>query len=229
MPVIAFQQYGLGQVLYVGTDNTWRWRRNANDRYYPLLWGQISQKMGLQHILGGSKRTQLMVDKQSYATGERVSVYARLYHPDYSPVHEPSVAASYSIQGTNTQQDVTLRAVPEQPGMYRGDFVAVSAGLHQFSVKSDPQTVIQFAVTEPQYELGETAMNEPLLKQMAEISGGGFYREEDLYQLPDTLRGKSERIESTVDAELWSSPFFFALILGVSSTEWLLRKKSQLK
>ena len=229
MPVIAFQQYGLGQVLYVGTDNTWRWRRNANDRYYPLLWGQIAQKMGLQHILGGSKRTQLTVDKQSYSTGERVSLYARLYNPDYSPVHDPSVAASYVVQGTNTRQDVTLRAIPEQPGMYRGDFVALTPGLHQFSVKSDPQTVIQFSVTEPRYELGETAMNESVLKQMAEISGGGFYREENLYQLPDALRGKMERIQSTVDAELWSSPFFFALILGVSSTEWILRKKAQLK
>ena len=41
MPVVAQQQYGLGQVLYVGTDNTWRWRRNADERFYPILWGQI--------------------------------------------------------------------------------------------------------------------------------------------------------------------------------------------
>ena len=31
MPVIAVQQYGLGQVMFVGTDNTWRWRKNAGD------------------------------------------------------------------------------------------------------------------------------------------------------------------------------------------------------
>ncbi len=229
MPVIALQQYGLGQVLYVGTDNTWRWRRNANDRYYPLLWGQIAQKMGLQHILGGSKRTQLTVDKQSYTTGERVSVYARLYHPDYSPVHDPQVTASDVIKGSSTPQEVILRAVPEQPGMYRGDFAVLAPGLHQFSIKSDPQTVIEFGVTEPQFEIGETAMNEALLRQMAETSGGAFYREENLYQMPDALRGKMEKIQSTVDAELWSSPSYFILILIVSSAEWLLRKRAQLK
>ena len=27
MPVIALQQYGLGQVMFVGTDNTWRWEK----------------------------------------------------------------------------------------------------------------------------------------------------------------------------------------------------------
>ncbi len=229
MPVFAQQQYGLGQVLYVGTDNTWRWRRNANDRYYPMLWGQITQKLGLHHILGGSKRTQLSVDKQSYTTGERVAVYARLYRPDYSPVREPTVAAHYAIQGAAAKQDITLRAVPEQPGMYHGDFVALTPGLYQFSVVNDPQTIIEFSVTEPQFEIGETAMNEGILKQMAEISGGAFFREETLYQLPDIIRGKMERVESTVDAELWSSPFYFLLMLAIATVEWVLRKRSQLK
>ncbi|MEO6788496.1 MAG: hypothetical protein ABI318_20430, partial [Chthoniobacteraceae bacterium] len=91
--IAAFQQYGLGQVLYMGTDNTWRWRRNAGDQLYPLLWGQIAQKLGLHHLLGGSKRTQLTVDRQNYTTGERVTVYARLYAADFSPVKDQIVAA----------------------------------------------------------------------------------------------------------------------------------------
>src|SRR5262249_20361687 len=31
MPVVAAQQYGMGQVMFVGTDNTWRWRKNKGD------------------------------------------------------------------------------------------------------------------------------------------------------------------------------------------------------
>ena len=37
MPVIAVQKYGLGQVMFVGTDNTWRWRKNAGDIFYTAL------------------------------------------------------------------------------------------------------------------------------------------------------------------------------------------------
>ena len=227
MPVIAQQQYGLGQALYIGTDNTWRWRRNAGDKYYPLLWGQIAQKMGLHHLLGGSKRTQLSVDKQSYTTGGRVAVFARLYQPDFSPVREPQVAAGYVVRGT--KQDVALRTVPGEPGMFRGDFVALAAGMHEFSVDSDPATKLQFDVTEPRFELGETAMNEPLLRQMADLSGGVFFREENLFQLPDSISAKSEKVRSTVDAELWSSPIFFLLLAAVASVEWALRKRWQLK
>lgn len=235
MPVMAQQQYGLGQVLYVGTDNTWRWRRNADERFYPVLWGQIAQKLGLAHLLGGSKRTQLSVDKQSYATGDRVTVYARLYSPDFKPVTDPAMEGSFVIKpagaaaAPGVRQGVTLRAVPEQPGMYRGDFTAVAPGLHQFSMKIDPETAIEFGVAEARYESGETAMNETLLRQMAQLSGGEFYREETLSQLPAALTAKSERISSVVDAELWSSPFYFCLVLAVATVEWTLRKRAQLK
>jgi hypothetical protein len=230
--IVATHQYGLGQVLYFGTDNTWRWRRNASDRFYPILWGQIAQKLGLQHLLGGSKRTQLSVDKQSYTTGERVAVYARLYGQDYSPVTEATVGAGFTVRvggAPGPHQDVLLRAVPDQAGAYRGEFVAVSPGTHQFSVKSDPGTTLEFDVAEPRFESGETAMNESLLRQMAEASGGAYFREENLWQLPATISSKAERVTSTVDGELWSSPFVFILLLLIASIEWFLRKRWQLK
>ena len=237
MPVVAQQQYGLGQVLYFGTDNTWRWRKNGDDRFYPILWGQVTQKLGLAHLLGGSKRTQLSVDKKNYNTGDRVAVYARLYTADFNPLKDATVEGGYTVKPvaaaanvpTGPRQEVVLRAVPGQPGMYRGDFAALAPGVHRFAVKGDDITFIEFTVAEPAFELGETAMNEAMLKQMAEISGGGFFREETLVKLPELIAAKTERVTSTVDAELWSSPIYFALLLLIASLEWFLRKKSQLK
>jgi hypothetical protein len=232
MVLAAFQQYGLGQVLYLGTDNTWRWRRNTGDRHYPVLWGQIAQKLGLHHLLGGSKRTQLSVDKRNYTIGERVTVYARLYGTDFAPVREATVEAGYAVRvggAPGPQQEVVLRAVPDQAGMYRGEFVAMLPGTHQFSVKSDPATTLDLDVAEPKFESGETAMNEPLLRQMAEASGGAYFREENLWQLPATISSKAERVTSTVDGELWSSPLFFIVLLLLGTLEWWLRKRWELK
>lgn len=229
MPVIVQQQFGLGQVLYMGTDDTWRWRKNAGENHFTQLWGQITQRMALAHLLGGSKRTQLSVGKQSYTIGERVSVYARLYGENYEPVKQETVDGVYAVKESPEKQDVLLRAVPEQPGMFRGDFVAVTPGLHQVSVKTDPKTVVEFSVTEPKFELGETAMNEAQLKQMASASGGAFFREETLPKLEEAINKKTELVRSTADAELWSSPFYFLLILGVATAEWLLRKRHELK
>jgi len=234
MPAMALQQYGVGQVLFIGTDNTWRWRQDSGIAYYPLLWGQIVQRMALAHLLGGSKRTQLSVDKQRYNTGDRVTVFARLYDENFEPVKQPSVNGFYTVQTAPGQpeapkQSVQLRALPDQPGMYRGDFVAVTPGNYKFAVESDPATAIDFAAAKSRFELGETAMNEPLLKEMARISGGAFFREEDLATLPEKLSEKDERVTRVVDAELWASPFYFLLVAGIVITEWALRKRYELK
>ena len=135
-----------------------------------------------------------------------------------------------SVQGAfGDKQDVPLRAVPGQPGMFRGDFVAIAPGTYRFSVAGDPQTAIEFGASEPRFELGETAMNEPLLREMATASGGAFFREEDLTKLPETVNRAAERVRSKRDVEIWTSPFYFLLMLGVVTSEWILRKRWHLK
>ena len=230
MPVIAYQQYGLGQVMYVGTDNTWRWRKNAGDLYYTTLWGQIAQRVSLQRFLGNSPRTQLTTDRQNYMTGDRVSVYARLYGVGFEPIQEQAVKGFFGVKNSQgPTAEVTLRPIPEQAGLYRAEFVAPTTGNYQFWVEQDPNTFADFNVTEPKFELGETAMNEPLLKEIASTTGGAFFREEDLYKLPETISLKTERVRSPLEVELWSSPFYFLLLLGMVTAEWILRKMSYLK
>jgi hypothetical protein len=216
--------------MYVGTDNTWRWRRNVGDLYYTTIWGQIAQRLSLQRLLGGSKRTQLTTDRQNYLTGDRVSVYARLYTAGFEPIQEPSVKGLYTLKGAQgSPSEVTLRGVPEQPGLYHGEFIVAVPGAYQFLVEPDPNTGLEFSVTEPKFEFGDTAMNETLLRELAATTGGTFFREEDLYKLPDTIRLKTERVRSPLEVELWSSPLYFLLLLSVVTVEWVLRKWSYLK
>lgn len=229
MPVVAMQQYGQGQVMYVGTDNTWRWRKNSGDFYHTAFWGQIVQRMAMLHVLGGSRRTRLSTDRKTYVTGERVQVFARLQTAGAEPLAEPTVKGIYGLRSGGPQTEVVLRATPDHPGLYRGEFLAPLAGQYQFFTEQDLDAPVDFTVTEPKFEFGETAMNEPLLRDLATTSGGAFFREEDLFKLPDTIAAKTERVKSPLEIELWSSPFYFILLLLVLTAEWVLRKLSHLK
>lgn len=230
MPVVALHQYGLGTVVYVGTDNTWRWRKNVGDRYYTSLWGQIIQRAALPRLLGGARRTQLSSDRHNYVTGQRVRIYARLYSAGFDPVQAPAVKAIYRMQdGSGPSAEVLLRPVPEQPGLYEGQLVAGPPGAYQLWVESDPNTTLEFGVTAPQFEWGDTALNEPLLRQVAARTGGAYFREEDLYRLPDTVQARTERVRSALEVPLWSSPLYFLMLMAVATAEWLLRKRSDLK
>ena len=124
-----------------------------------------------------------------------------------------------------------LRPVPEQRGMYKGEFIAPPAGNYKFYVDkpAEPNVKLDFNVAEPAVEFGDTAMNEQLLKDISQTTSGQFFREENIHQLPDAIRLKNERVGWRVELDLWSTKLFFLLMLSVVTVEWILRKSAQLK
>ena len=72
-------------------------------------------------------------------------------------------------------------------------------------------------------------MNETLLRDIAATTGGAFLREEDLYRLPDMISRNSEKVRSPVEIDLWASPLYFLLLVGIVTFEWILRKRAYLK
>ncbi|HEY0007707.1 MAG TPA: VWA domain-containing protein [Tepidisphaeraceae bacterium] len=228
MPIIATQQYGSGTTMFIGTDNLWRWRKNAGDRHYTRLWGQFLQRMALPHLLGENRRTQLTADKKSYSVGERMTVFARLYDKAFEPLTDPTVRGVLNREGGGAVP-IILRRSPEQPGMYRAELTAPASGQYAFSIESDPATKLDLPVLAPRVEFADAAMNATLLQSIAEVSGGRFFREEDLHTLPDSISGKTEKVRSSVDVDIWASPIFFILILVLAGVEWAMRKAAYLK
>ena len=228
-PVIARHQYGLGQVLYVGTDNTWRWRRNVGDLYYTRFWGQVNQRMAQQRFIGADKRTQISLNSQNFLTGDRVRVYARLYKEGYEPFDEDTVRGVVTDGSGNQFEAPPLKAVAGQPGLYFGEFMAPSAGQYQFHVAPSPDTKSDFTVVEATVELSETAMNAKLMEDLAKQTGGRFFREENLHELAESISAKKVTVDSRREVELWATPLYFILIMLVVTIEWVVRKFSHLK
>lgn len=256
MPVIALQNYGTGQTLFVGTDETWRWRRNVGEKYYTRFWGQVLLRFGLPRLLGASRLTQLATERKNYVSGERVTITGRLYRSGFQPVIDPTVKGTVTIKPeegstasvNDLRKEIALQASPGKPGYYEGEIVVTTPGIYTFSTENDPSSVLDFRVSEPRFEFGETAMNLPLLKKMAETSGGALYREEDLYKMlepeseapmdaagatagkvPNGLGGSTEKVPSPQEVDLAFSPWFFALMILVATVEWVLRKLWRLK
>jgi len=252
MPVVALQSYGAGQVLYVGTDETWRWRLNVGEKYFTRFWGQSIMRLGLPRLLGASKLTQLSTDRKNYVSGDQVIISGKLYRNGSLPLVASVVHGTVTIKpdhpgaGGEIRKDVSLQSAPGKPGFYQGELVVTTPGIYDFSTENDPSAVLDFRVSEPRFEFGETAMNLPLLQKMAASSGGAVYREEDLYKMlipasdsgssstsgtPSTgsLLGSVERIPSPQEVELGFTPLYYALMILVATIEWVLRKIWRLK
>ena len=64
MPLLAYQHYGKGQVLFCGFEETWRWRLNTQDKIFGRFWGQVLLYMALPHKLALSAAlAELNVDR----------------------------------------------------------------------------------------------------------------------------------------------------------------------
>jgi hypothetical protein len=225
MPLVASQFYGRGEVLFVGTDELWRWRDGTGDRLTARFWGQVVSRLGLPHLLGNARRTQLELARGGAVLGRPGSVRARLLDSRYEPVTQPEVRATLLRPGA--PGEVVLRRVPGQPGEYRGALPNDVPGRHELRFPGggglEPATLSFTVELPPRHELVQAGLNEEALRAAAAVSGGKFYREENLHHLPDDVQGGEAPFVLRQEVLLWNAPALAAFVL-LATAEWLLRK-----
>ncbi len=230
-PVIAMQRYGAGEVMWIGTENTWRWRRNTGDLYHTRFWGQVVQRMAGRRLATGSRRSELRSDRTVAREGERFTVFARLLDQNFQPRSDESIKAVLNGSGNQPgpQRTVTLRAIPGSPGEYRAEFPAGKPGRYKLGLPDDSDGGIDLTVRGTDREFAQTAMDKQTLQEIASITGGSFLREEDLHNLPDIIALEPAEILLGRESELWNSPLYFILLLLPLTIEWFMRKFAELK
>src|SRR5262249_30057737 len=92
MPLLAGHYYGKGYVLFVGFDETWRWRFNEADKYFGRFWSQAVYVAGVPRTVG-TKLTQLSLDTNDPVVNKTGQVYARLLNRDFQPITAERIEA----------------------------------------------------------------------------------------------------------------------------------------
>src|SRR5262249_43823283 len=85
--LIVRQNYGRGQVLFVGLDSTWRWRYRIGDTYPPRFWGQVIR-------WGSSDYIRFGTDKPVYQEGQDVTIDLSLEDKETRQLPAEGVKAS---------------------------------------------------------------------------------------------------------------------------------------
>jgi len=231
LPVFAMQGFGAGRSVYLGTDETYRWRSRTGDKYYSILWGQIMQTLSLQLLEGASPLTQLKSDRRRYATGDRVVIQGPVYEEGFTPLVQPTLDGALSIdphgEGSASSESFHLENTGENN--YRGDFVPRQPGSYRFVTERDPDGVVRFDVVDARLEYAQTAMDARRLQAMADTSGGRFLREEDLHGLPDLIVSQSATVTTFEKIRLYHSAWFLAALLLFLFLEWWMRRRTRLK
>ncbi len=230
MPVMATQFYGVGRTLFIGFDSTWRWRYIEHSKYFNQFWGQAVRYLSQGRLLGGRKRVLVFTDKDAYTVGQQVEVTVRMFEQDFeTPLRRDEVSVEVKFEDGVTE---TIKLTPDisKDGDYKGSFPVLKAGLVEITPKvTDPSLVEKMAnkvvhVTLPQLEYKETRMNEALLQQVAQVSGGKYLRPAQFDELRRMLPDKKVMLVNETTEDLWDAPIVLALFCLLLFTEWILRK-----
>jgi hypothetical protein len=233
MPLLTTQFYGKGQVLFLASDETWRWRWNFQDKYFVRFWGQAMYQLGLPSLLGdNARRVQMALERSQATLGSQGSVYVRLLNKDHTPRTDPQVEATLDYLDAKDARDRTRKVMlypvsKDRPGEYAALLVHDRPGRYELKVNNPEPYTFSFRVElPPRHELEDAGMAEKALREMARLSGGQFYREEGLYRLPDEIATLTVAYRDRQDVMLY--PLGLVLFVFLITVEWLLRKFSNL-
>jgi len=230
-PLIAWQRFGTGKSLFVGTDQLWRLRYRTGDRYHARFWGQAIRFLTLSRLLGENRRIRIETERKEYRSGERVDLYVNALNESYDPILAPAYTVRIEASHLADPVEKHLQAVPGSPGLYQGHFTPDREGTYLVQARPGDQpfaSSASFQVTPFRREKLEPDMQEELLKRLAELSGGKYLKMEDLPSLSSRIPAESRVISVPGERELWDHWILFVLLLSLACLEWLMRRRYDL-
>ena len=245
--VIAAQPYGLGKVMWIGTDGTWRWRFRTGDKYHHRFWGQVARWAASGTLAAGNAFVRFGPDRPRYEEGDGVKLQARISEGIAGVGAELLIAARiYRVDpktGVGVGEPVAivpLYGVAGQPRTFGGDPVILPAGKYVMrldvpqltgALKLDPATNAKVpeaafqVVSRESSERVELAAARDQVEQLASATGGRVLADYEAGELVSLLKVNTKRTTRVVETLLWDQPAFLLAFFGVLSIEWIARKK----
>ncbi len=229
--VLAATQFvGSGRSAFVSFDGTWRWRRYATD-LYNQFWVQTMRYLVEGKLLGGKKRATIYTEGESFQLGSTVNVTARLFDAKFEPLRTDRIQATEAVG--NRTQSFKLKRQLDRPGWYEGRFTPVRTGSYrigltlQAGADGEPITTTHdIQVVRPNIEIVNPGMDRGALEELAlRSTGGGYYNIDQLDEIIDVIpdRHESTTIKSR-PIPLWDRWWTLAVVVGLLSIEWAVRK-----
>ena len=227
--VLAFQRYGRGMALALPVQDTWIWQMHADipleDQTHETLWRQIFRWL----VNEVPDQLEVTVVDEPTTVGQATRIVANLQNDQYQPVNDATMLAA--IQAPDGSEfELPLRWSSQEDGEYVASFVPNTPGIHQVRVRAArgeeevASTALAIDAGDDDGEFYDAQMRAPLLRRIAEETGGRFYALNDISRLAEDVQYSGSGITRVESYDLWDMPIIFFLIIGLIGGEWAFRR-----
>ncbi len=227
-----------GNVLYVGFNESWRWRAVSEAQYHRRFWANAIRFLAAD---GAAKRYRISSGGDRFEAGETITIDVEAYDEMFMPITTDALAITVVKMDTGEEVELKLPAVDvdQEPGRYRGVLtkeLAARPGRYHLTIRGEGESfhenvagkdiLIQLPRAESRRkEADDTTLR--LIGQRASAANeeGNFLYLHELDLLAERIPPGRLRTVHEVPLELWDSPLAMILIVGLLTVEWILRKR----
>ncbi len=229
-PVLAFQRYGRGKALAFAVQDAWLWQMHADmaleDRTHETLWRQLLRWL----VSDVPAAVAFTAGDERVMPEEPVTLRADVHDERFDAVNDAAVVARVTAP-SGAVTDVPLHWGAGRDGEYRAPFVPAEAGRHEVAIavsggaQRSGSATGSFDVGASNEEMVGATMRAPLLRRIAEESGGRFYTPETVGSLPADIAISGSGVTVREYRELWDMPVIFLGLLTLLGAEWSFRRR----
>ncbi|MBK7404596.1 MAG: hypothetical protein IPJ41_08155 [Phycisphaerales bacterium] len=235
-PTVVTMRFGAGRVVFVGSDELWRWRTQAAagapERFYlPLV-----RLAGRGSLARAGRPVVLEAAPATVGVETPVRISATLLDQSLVDAAPPSVGVRITrkASGGSTDEEATsIRLGSEGSGGSAASFASswVAPGPGEYVVEAtDPLLAssgakAEFRVLSPDDEMRTPEADHALLAELAQRTGGAVVPPDRLDELDGLLPNRSIVIAGEPDVEtLWDKPIVLAVLVLLLTGEWVGRR-----
>jgi hypothetical protein len=243
-PAVLSMRYGAGTVVYVATDEIWRWRYGQGETMYERFWLPLIRAQGRERLARSSQSALFETSPRRAQVEQAVRVELRLL--DQALVDRQFQGVAVRVRREEPAQedepfaDVTLRLAGERSGSdrnvsqtYAATWTPDEPGRYVLEPTDPFLSALELSATlevvSPDDELRQPETDHALLATLSEQTGGTVLPESELDDLPSLLPRRDVTITGVPDVEtLWDKPIVLAMLILLLTAEWVGRKFLQL-
>lgn len=241
-PVVALNRVGGGRVLYLGTDEGWRWRERLGERVHQTFWQQAMRwGLGLR-LRGATPRLQVALEDTMLEVDESTLLRARARDAEGHPVVEgvETNLVKLDHEGApipETRRVLKMARVAKSNGLTSQVLGDLTTGRWRARVTVDREgfdgieEVRELIVRRRRsLEALDLSADPPGLASLLDAGDGRVADAAGFAEVMDDLveglePRERERVRKT---DLWNNYWVLLLLTGMLFGEWLWRKRNGL-
>jgi hypothetical protein len=191
-----------------------------------LLGDMVDPILGWLLNTGGDQEIYFRTNKNSYQQGERIELTGK-------PLHRNQFVDEGVVNIYLNEKLISTKPMIYDPGtgLFRSRFWASQSGTIGYEVEFDQSGKSHlmgrgsFQVQESQIELNNVYLNEKPLQRLAEVSNGVYKNWDRRNDIISLIQPVSRKQSLAYIIVLNENILFFICILGLLTSEWIIRRR----